>query len=218
MGSYASEPEFDFTPAPAGTHPAVCNLYIEIGTIVEQFQGKAKLLKKARIGWELLGTKVVKKNGEVTDQAITIWQDYTLSLAQNSHLRKMLLSWRSVEFTQEQLKKFDVSKVLGAPCLLSVIHSKPNAQNRIYANVETALKLPQGYPLPSAIMPRTKLDFEEWDQAIFAGLHEKLRAKIESSVEYKAKFMGQGQQNSAYGPMPAGGADSVTKIYDDLPF
>ena len=42
-----------FTPAPAGTHAAVCVDVIDMGDVVSEFNGKKKTQHKIRIVWQL---------------------------------------------------------------------------------------------------------------------------------------------------------------------
>ena len=42
-----------------------------------------------------------------------IWAEYTLSLNDNSNLRKVLRSWRGKDFTPEEAKAFKVNNLLG---------------------------------------------------------------------------------------------------------
>ena len=45
---------------------------------------------------------------------------YTMSLSKKANLRRDLASWRSRDFTEEELKGFNLSKLVGINCFLSL--------------------------------------------------------------------------------------------------
>jgi hypothetical protein len=65
---------------------------------------------------------------------MAIGSKFTLSLHEKASLRKILQSWRGKAFTPEELKKFDVTTILGKPCLITVTH-EPKDGGGVYANV-----------------------------------------------------------------------------------
>ena len=135
----------------AGAYPAVCNMLIDLG---EQYSEKFdKLSRKVLIGWELPGE--VLENGETRRLSNT----YTASLNSKGNLRKDLISWRGRDFTVDELKKFDLRNIVGAPCMLSVIHRE--GQNGKYAAIGGIMKMPKGMPLPTLSNGYIILDFAE---------------------------------------------------------
>ena len=50
---------------------------------------------------------------------------YTASLFEMAALRKDLQSWRGMSFTEEELKGFDITKLLGCTARIEVGHTKP---------------------------------------------------------------------------------------------
>src|SRR5262249_30756803 len=71
---------------------------------------------------------------------------YTLSLNELSILRKDLAAWRSRDFTDDELKGFDLETIIGHACLLNVAHENRNGET--YANVTAVMKLPKGMTAP----------------------------------------------------------------------
>ena len=183
MSIYATNTGTNYTPVPAGSHVARCYSMIQIGTITESFQGKEKTLNKVRVTWELPNEKKVFKeeNGE---QPYSISKDFTLSMHEKSNLRKFLEGWRGKAFNEEQAKSFDVTKLLGVPCMLSIIH-KTSKDGNLYAEINSVSGLPKGLICPDQINPSFELSFENFDEIKFELLPDWLKDKIKTSMEYR---------------------------------
>ena len=161
---------------PEDVYPAVCNMLIDLG---EQYSEKFdKLSRKVLIGWELPGE--VLENGETRRLSNT----YTASLNSKGNLRKDLISWRGRDFTVEELKKFNLRNIVGAPCMLSVIHRE--GQNGKYAAIGGIMKLPKGMPTPTLSNGFTILDLdEEGVEEKMEALPEWIQSRIKESETWK---------------------------------
>lgn len=171
---------------PAGNYVARCYQMVEIGTVKEEFQGKEKILTKVRIGWELpTELKVFKEeNGE---QPRVISNEYTLSMADKATLRIMLQSWRGKAFTEEEAKSFDITKLLGVPCMLNIIHKPSKADaTKVYEQISNVSPMPKGMECPKAINPIFVLSYDNFDEEKFTSLPDFIKDKIKSSDEYRA--------------------------------
>ena len=131
-----------FTPAPAGAHPAVCCDVVDLGDITIEYQGKAKTQHKIKIVWQI---EELRADGHPHQ----IRKQYTLSLHDKASLRKDLEAWRRKQFTEEELRGFDVEQLLDKPCLLNVIHREANGNT--YANVSAIMRLPKGMTAPNVV-------------------------------------------------------------------
>jgi hypothetical protein len=195
---------------PAGNYIARCYKMIEIGTIPNEYMGETKMLHKVRIGWELpTELKVFKEeNGE---QPLVIEKEYTLSLADKANLRADLQSWRGKAFTAEEIEAFDITKLIGAPCMLNIIHvqGKKDA-TKTYQQIAGITPMPKGIFCPDAINPPFVFDFEKFDSEKFESLPEFIRKQILESEEYKAL-------TSPFADAEHGVGDSEQDI-DPLPF
>jgi hypothetical protein len=69
---------------------------------------------------------------------------YTASLHEKAKLRKDLESWRGRAFTPEELKGFDLEKLIGANCQIQVVHAKVG--EKVYANVAAIVPLSKNQP------------------------------------------------------------------------
>lgn len=182
MGLILSETEkAGYEPISEGLHPAVCIAIIDIGLVYsEQFE---KTQDKVLLQWEVIDETVTTEEKE---QHRVISKEYTKSFFERSTLRKTLKSWRGREFTEEELKAFDLRKVLGVPCQLQITHTVKG--DKRYANIDSIVSYPKGMPKP---VPDTEpfafdLDAEDWQQ-MFVKLPEWIQNKIKDSETYKQK-------------------------------
>ena len=129
-----------FTPAPAGTHAAVCCDVFDLGLLTVEWQGEKKQQHKILISWQI--------NEDRDDgKPYLVSRRYTLSVHEKAGLRKDLEAWRGRKFTEDELRRFDVETVLGKPCLLNVIHNQSGGET--YANVAGVMALPKGMMAPA---------------------------------------------------------------------
>lgn len=125
----------DHEPCPTGNHLAVCAFVEDIGLDWSDKYQKAD--HKVVICWEL-GAKM--SDG----RPFMISQRYTVSLGEKSNLRGDLESWRGRKFTADELKGFDLEKLIGVNCLLNVIEEERGGKlRRAIASVSPPM---QGMP------------------------------------------------------------------------
>lgn len=189
-------------PMPAGNYPARCISMIHIGTVPEEYQGEKKMQDKVRITWEFpTEQKVFKEeNGE---QPYNLSKEFTLSLNEKANLRKVLRNWRGVDFTEEEAKAFDIEKLVGAPCLINVIHVPKKDGSGSYANIDSISRLPKGFVCPDQVAESYIFTYENFDLAKFMALPEFLRKKMETSVQYKNSIQQDTAVNSEYSQLPS---------------
>jgi hypothetical protein len=171
---------------PAGNYIARCYQMVEIGTVNESFQGEQKQLHKVRIGWEL-PTEMRVFDETKGPQPLVISNEYTLSLNEKATLRKMLASWRGKDFSEAEAKSFDITKLLGVPCMLNIIH-KPSASDptKIYERIGSVSPMPKGVNAPDQINPTFVLSYDEFDEGRFNTLPDFIKDKMKGSLEYAA--------------------------------
>jgi len=173
----------NFEPIPAGSYAARCYSMIHIGTNEETILGTVKRLNKVRVTWELpTETKVFKEeNGE---QPYVLSKEFTLSMHEKANLRKFLQSWRGKVFTEKEAESFDISVLIGKPCLISVNHKLAKNGNT-YAEIAGVNLLPKGMECPPQINESQELTYSDWNQSIFDALPDFIKDKIQTSDEYK---------------------------------
>lgn len=172
----------NYTPLEAGTYPARCYSMVHIGTIQEEFQGEKKIMNKVRISWELPTELKEFKQGE-GEKPYVLSKEFTLSLHEKSSLRAFLKSWRGKDFTEEEAKSFDVTKLLGVTCMLSVGHKE--SKGKVYAEINSVSPIIKGFTVPAQINTTFELNYDNFIMDAFMTLPEFIRKKMEGSLEFK---------------------------------
>ena len=166
----------DFEQCPAGSFAARCYQIIDLGHQTFEWKGEAKVAPKVRITWEL--------NEMMSDgRPFSISREYTASIGEKANLRKDLEAWRGRPFSAEELRNFSLENVLGAPCLLGIVHKPSKDNSKVYANVGSIMALPKGMPSPELVNPAVKFDIGTFDQKVFDGLSSYVQKKILMSKE-----------------------------------
>lgn len=162
----------DFENPEPGTYSAVCNKLIDVGTQEGEYQGKKTKRHQIIIGWEL-AEKTTK------GEPFTVSGFYTVSLSDKSKLRPMLEAWRGAAFSAEELEGFQLSQILGKPCMISLVL---NDKGKI--KVSSISKLPKGMPAHTAQTGLIDFDLEHFKLEVFDKFSDKLKAIIKKSPEY----------------------------------
>ena len=125
-------------------------------------------------------------NEDKGPQPMVISQEFTLSMHEKANLRKFLESWRGKGFTEDEAKEFDITKLLGIPCMINIIHKEAKNGN-IYANISNVSAMPKGVEAPAQINENIEFNFDEkFDEQFIDNLPDFIKDKIRSSQEYKA--------------------------------
>jgi hypothetical protein len=210
-----------FIPVPAGSHLARCYRIIDLGTQQTEYLGQIKHLRKVMFGWELHGEDN-EGNPLLTEKGdpMAIFKNYTLSLNEKANLRLDLQGWRGKQFTDEESQRFDISNVLGAWCMLSVLHRPGKDGNKMFANVASISPVPaqvRKMGLPDGTNSLQMFRLAEPDMTLFETFSKGLKEKIEASPEWRAL-------KSTKAPARASKAASGTSstgfddMDDDMPF
>jgi hypothetical protein len=130
----------NFTPAPSGTHVAVCCDVVDLGMLETEWQGVKKRQHKIKIVWQI---------DELRDDGkrFTVARRYTNSLHEKATLRRDLESWRGKPFSETELQGFDLENLLAVGALLNVIHE--SRQGTTYANVASIMRVPKMMTAPT---------------------------------------------------------------------
>lgn len=175
----------EFKRVPAGTHLAVCTLVANIGLQPGSAMYPGEKLKIV-FRWEVPGERVeYEKDGKTVEGPLTISQTLTASMHPESNMRKMLESWRGKKFTDEEAGKFDVSTVLGKPCLLNVTESEKGGKT--YSNVSGVSPLIKGMAAPAAENPLVLFDPDTATQAQYEALPKWIKEKVSNAVQPKTE-------------------------------
>jgi len=197
----------DYKPVPAGTYIACCVRIVDLGTQISTYNGKAQ--RKVLFTWEIPEVEAETDDGPMPAMIST---SYTASLHEKAALRKVLESWRGKPFTADELTGFDLKSVLGASCLMGVIHNEH--EGTMYANVSSVMALPKGTAKVAPVHPLVNFSLDEFDEGVFEGLSPKLKEKISVTREY---YRATGQEvledeplaNRPFAPDPVDLDDSI---------
>jgi hypothetical protein len=185
----------NFKRVPQGVFIGRCFSLIDLGTQHTEGQYGVKMQHKIRIGWELFGEDeageplTIEVDGKL--MPMTISKSYTVSLHEKSSLRKDLAAWRGKDFTDDEAKAFDVSKLMGAYCMVNVTTSETNGKT--YSNVAGLTPLPGALKnaKPAAVHKHVVFDLDKPDMEVFSTFHEKLQEAIKRSPEWAQKTGGK---------------------------
>jgi hypothetical protein len=198
-------------PIPDGAHHAVCYSIVDLGTQPPlpntRFPGKKA--HKVRFTWELPDVRrEFEANGEHINKPAVIGQEYTLALGEQANLRKLLEAWRARKVTPEELKGFDLVKVLRANCIITTV-----TDDRGYSRIRSigplmkgmAKREPESEPIYFALD-----DLQDGEQ-LPERIPEWLRTQICRSEEWLKR---------EFGTQPSGGYDEPPPPHDDddIPF
>ncbi len=189
----------DFKRVPPGAYIGRCFSLIDLGTQLTTGQYGEKMQHKIKIGWELFGEEedgtplTIMVEGK--EMPLTISKSYTVSLHEKASLRKDLAAWRGKDFTDDEAKAFDVSKLLGAYCMVNVTQSESNGKT--YSNVAGLTPIPGALKnaKPNPVHANVKFDLDAPDMEVFSKFHEKLQEAIKKSPEW-AQFHRKGAPNN----------------------
>jgi hypothetical protein len=137
MGLMAKDSGGGYDPVEAGVYHGICYAVVDLGTQFSTVYNTES--RKVLLMWEL-PTERIKVKGEDLPRAIN--RTFTLSLNKKANLRQFLESWRGKEFTEAELKGFDMKNLIGVNCQLNIIHSTRNGKT--YADVASATPLLKG--------------------------------------------------------------------------
>ena len=139
----ASDNKFEKFPLPdEGTVQAVCAGVWDLGMQKTTYNGVDKLQHKVVIAWEL-NQLIDSPESEYHGMPYMLSKTYTLSLYENSNLRRDLESWRGKPFSEQQVEDgFDVEKLYGINCLVGIAHVTKN--DKTFANITSILPLMKG--------------------------------------------------------------------------
>jgi len=213
MGIYATKTAGEFKRVNPGTYVARCYSMIEIGTIETEYLGEKKKRHEVMLTWEL-PTEQEVFHEEKGEEPFVVSKTYGLSMHEKSTLRRDLESWRGLGFTEQEAAKFDITKLMGVPCMISIIHRPGKVDpTKTYVEISTISKMPKGLQCPTQINPSRILSFENWNQELYDSLSDFLKEKIASSDEYKAMNAGSSE------PQEVKSSNNSAEINpDDLPF
>ena len=169
-------------PIEPGTHLATCVQMVHIGTVKDEFDGKPVSGNKVRLTFEL-PNELVKFKDDEPEQPRFISKEFTLSLNEKASLRKFLDSWRGTPFTEEEAKRFDITKLLGVSCMLSITVKTSKKSGNKYNDILSASSLIKGMEKPVVLTEIIEVNYENISET-WSKVPQFVREKMILTPEY----------------------------------
>lgn len=167
-----------------GSYAATCYMLVDIGLQNSEYYGNSS--RKIVIGWEI-ADEFVEIDGEKKPRVFSA--RYTASLNEKAILRRDLAAWRGKDFTEAELAQFNLRNIVGAPCLIQIIHKK-SANGKTYANLASVMKLPKGMAVPKRTLDTIVYDIDESDPTEVDKLPEWIANQVKGSESYQQRING----------------------------
>lgn len=132
----------NYTPHPAGQFQARCIDVVDLGWAETDYGPKYKVRLSFYCGED--GTK--QRDDGPTTYPMIVSAKFTASLHEKAKLREFIESWGGRPLTAEELEKFDLERLVGAPAFIQVVHNAVG--DRVYANIKGIMPLPKGMHAP----------------------------------------------------------------------
>jgi hypothetical protein len=190
--------ESTFKLPPSGSHLGRLYRILDLGTQKVEWQGAIKMQRKLMFSFELHGEDNDGQALTTNDgKPLMISKRYTMSLGEQSTLRKDLESWRGKKFTAEELMGFDLNVLLGKFAMCNVTHN--DREGKTYANLSGLSQVPAALkkmPEPTGVNELLIFSLDAFDQAKFDSLSDGLKDIIKKSAEWRGTN-GEEEENKA---------------------
>jgi len=204
-----------FEPCPQGNHIARCIGVVDMGNQENEYLGEVSYPHKVVITWEIpaeIKTYIDKEGAEISGP-FTVGEWFTLSLNEKANLTAILEGWRGKAFTEQEKDGFDITNILGKPCMLNVTH-KTKQNGGIKTRIQSASALPKGITCPPQVNDSMLFAFDDYSEESFNRVSNGLQKKIMTSPQYK---VASGQIKRPEGAIQPE-EPSVQDEFDDIPF
>lgn len=182
-----------------GTYLARCFRIVDAGTQTSELYGEKR---KLIVTWEL-PTERIEVEGKDLPRSISKF--YTLSLNKKATLRKDLECWRGRAFTPEELQGFELAKVLGTPCQLTVVHNEGGK-----VQIAAVSGIPRGTQVPPLENPKVEYSYDQFTNGAWQQLPEWLQKMVGQCLEWAKPH--------PVDPPPAQFATEDDQDNSDIPF
>ena len=146
--------------APAGTHIARCYKMIHVGERDYEYQGEPKKKNSLWVYFELPNELAVF-NDEKGEEPYSVNIEYNHVPYETAKIMKHINSWRGKALSPQEIDDFDVSTLLGQPCMITIVHNTSAANGKTYANIAGISGLPKGIECPAQVNPSYTFDYNE---------------------------------------------------------
>ena len=221
MGLTARKPEgSDFELIPAETYQGICYLVVDLGTQHITYGDIETDKPRVIFGWEIPELRIeIERDGKKVDMPRVVSKEYTISLHKKSNLRPMLEKWRGKAFTPDEEKGFHLKNVLGANCMIQILHDTSKKTGEPYHYVADITKLYRDIKPKKAENEYVYFNFDEHDE-IPDNVYEWLVKKIMNSYEYQELLNGKPEMppEEDMPDVSTSGSSWMSELGDDIPF
>lgn len=163
-------------PVESGVYMAVCVGVVDLG---EQYSEMYKSYSnKVKFVWAL-PSETIEIDGKTEERQLS--REFSVATKKNSKLRTFLGGWNSKNYSDEEFMELDLFDQIGKPCQLNVVLNDTGE----YANVDSIMPLPKGFPAPETKTALFSWDMDAWDDAVFEKLPAWTQEQIKKSTQYQ---------------------------------
>ena len=162
-------------PVEPGMYMGVCIGVVDLG---EQFSKEYGFSNRICFVWAL-PSETIEIDGKMEERQLS--REFSFARKKTSKLRSLICSWNSKNYSDEEYEEFDPLDQIGKPCQLNVVLNDTGE----YANVESVVPIPKGFPAPVSKTPFFTWDMDAWDDAAFEKLPTWVQEKIKKSTQYQ---------------------------------
>ena len=163
-------------PVEPGVYMAVCVGVVDLG---EQYSELYKSYSnKVKFVWAL-PSETIEIDGKTEERQLS--REFSVATKKNSKLRTFLGGWNSKNYSDEEFMELDLFDQIGKPCQLNVVLNDTGE----YANVDSIMPLPKGFPAPESKTAFFTWDMDAWDDAVFEKLPAWTQDQIKKSTQYQ---------------------------------
>ena len=163
-------------PVEPGVYMAVCVGVVDLG---EQYSEMYKSYSnKVKFVWALPG-ETIEIEGKEEERQLS--REFSIATKKNSKLRTFLSGWNSKNYSDEEFMELDLFDQIGKACQLNVVLNDTGE----YANVESIMPIPKGFPAPVSKTEFFAWDMDAWNDALFEKLPAWTQDQIKKSTQYQ---------------------------------
>jgi hypothetical protein len=179
MGYKCIDKGSDYTPCPPGNHVGRVYQVLFLGTVPTEFKGVKSDKPMVRIGFEL-------PNELMDDGRPFTIATMPIPASMNKKANFLKLVRGIVALTPETEKEFDVESLIGATCLVNVIH-KEGKESNVYANITGCSPLPKGTVVPDAVNEPFLFDVTTSPLELLDNMADFIVDQVKLTPEYRAR-------------------------------
>ena len=163
-------------PVEPGVYMAVCVGVVDLG---EQYSEAYKSYSNKVKFICALPSETIEIDGKTEERQLS--REFTVATKKTGKLRTFLSGWNSKNYTDEEVLELDLFDQVGKACQLNVVLNDTGE----YANVESVIPLPKGFPAPTTKTAFFTWDMDNWNDQVFEALPAWTQEQIKKSTQYQ---------------------------------